>query len=56
MKLLTVIAWFLKKLGYKYTLSVERNNKVRFFTSLKGECNPSELVYITGDGHVGIGT
>ena len=56
-KVLSIIAWFLKKLGYKYYLSVEKGDMFYMFTSEEmGTTNPNAKLEVQGDGKVGIGS
>ena len=51
------MAWFLKKLGYKYYLSVEKGDMFYMFTSGEmGTTNPNAKLEVQGDGKVGIGS
>lgn len=56
MKLLTVIVWFLKKLGYKYSITLEKGDSLIILSSEDMKIDPNKPLIIKDGGNVGIGT
>ena len=47
---------FLKKNGYQYTITREKNKKIEVYTSSSFRVDPNKKLEITSGGNVGIGS